>query len=302
MIALIADVANAYLLLLDVDAQLKISRRTYESRLESLAIVQARFDKGVVPMLDVNQAEIEAEDAATQISALERAVAQTQNLLSVLVGQIPGPVRRRNTQADGPSIPEIPAGLPAELLERRPDIRQAEQELAAQTARIGVAEALRWPSLSLTGTLGRVSNDLSDLTSGSSKIWSVGANLLGPIFNAGKNKSRVEEERARTEQALQRYERTILQAFREVEDSLVAIRTFRSVTEARNRQVAAARSASMLSRARYDGGVTNYLEVLESDRSLFRSELAESEVSREQLQSVVNLYKALGGGWINEPE
>jgi multidrug efflux system outer membrane protein len=296
MISLIADVANAYLLLLDVDARLEIARRTFETRKESLEIINARFEQGTVPMIDVNQAEIEQADAAAQMAFLERSVAQTENLLNVLLGQNPGPVARGGGRQQLVP-PQVPAGLPSELLERRPDIRQAEQLLAAQTAQIGVAEALRWPSLGLTGTLGMASSDLSKLTDGNSKIWDIGGNLLAPIFNAGQNKRRVEIERARTEQALQGYELIVLQAFREVEDSLVAIRTLADETHARQRQVTAARSASMLSKARYDGGVTSYLEVLESDRSLFRAELAESAIRREQLGAFVGLYKALGGGW-----
>jgi multidrug efflux system outer membrane protein len=193
--------------------------------------------------------------------------------------------------------PEVPAGLPSALLERRPDVREAAASLAAQTSRVGIAEALRFPSLSLTGTLGLASNDLSDLNSSDSKIWNIGANFFGPIYNAGKNKRRVEIEVARTEQALRRYELTVLQALREVEDSLAGIRTYYDETLARERQVAAARSATTLSRARYDGGVTSYLEVLEQDRTQFTAELAESSVRREQLVSYVELYKALGGGW-----
>ena len=191
-------------------------------------------------------------------------------------------------------------GLPSELLERRPDVRAAEQLLAAQTASIGVAEALRWPSLSLTGSLGLASTELSDFTNSDNKIWNIGANLAGPIYNAGANIRRVEIERARAEQALGQYELAVLVAFREVEDALIAIETLRDESDAREFQVRAAQSASTLSRARYNGGVTSYLEVLESDRSLFRAEISASSVRREQLGSVVALYKALGGGW--EPD
>jgi multidrug efflux system outer membrane protein len=296
MITLIADVANTYLLLLDVDAQLQIARRTFETRKESLEIINARFEKGTVPLIDVNQAQIEQADAAVQIAALERDGMQTENLLRLLLGQNPGSVERDDANRQ-PVPPQVPVGLPSELLQRRPDIRQAEQILAAQTAQIGVAEALRFPSLGLTGTLGWVSNDLTDMNAADSRIWNVGADLFAPIFNAGQNKRRVEIERAKTEQALLGYEQAVLQAFREVEDALVAIRTLADETRARQEQVVAARSASTLSRARYDGGVTSYLEVLESERSLFRAELAESAIRREQLGAYVDLYKALGGGW-----
>jgi multidrug efflux system outer membrane protein len=297
MIALIADVASSYLLLRDLDTRLEISQRTVLTRQASLAIIQARYDNGIVPLLDVNQAEIEEADAAAQIASFERAIIETENLINVLVGRNPRPVLRERNRELQMSPPEVPAGLPSELLVRRPDVRQAEQSLSAQTERIGAAVAMRFPTLSLTGVLGLASNDLSDLTSGDAKIWSVSAGLFAPIFDAGKNKRRVEVERAKTEQALNRYEQTILQALREVEDALAGIRTYHDEATARHRQATAARSASTLSRARYDGGVTSYLEVLESDRSLFRAELVESEVRREQLVSVVELYKALGGGW-----
>jgi multidrug efflux system outer membrane protein len=225
------------------------------------------------------------------------------NALSVLLGRNPGPVRRSEQSPEAAlQIPEIPAGLPSELLERRPDVRQASQLLAAQTARIGVAEALRFPSLSLTGTLGLASPELDNFISSDNESWSVGANLLGPIFDAGRGKARVEAERARTEQLLSQYQLTLLRAFQEVEDSLIAIETFEKEAQAREAQVTAARSAATLSRARYDGGVTSYLEVLESERSLFRAELLASSTRRQQVVSIVSLYKALGGGWPTEDE
>jgi len=302
MITLIADVASGYLLLRDLDTRYEIAKRTLKTREESTQLVQARFDKGTVPLLDVNQAQIEEADAVAQMYQLERDVIQVENLLNVLVGRNPGPILRRRSRPMELSPPLVPAGLPSALLERRPDVRQAEQQLAAQTARIGVAEALRFPSLSLTGTLGAASTDLSDLLDSDSKIWDISGNIFAPIFNAGQNKRRVEVEKARTEQLLNQYELTILQAFREVEDALAEIRTAYAETLARQSQVKAARSASTLSRARYDGGVTSYLEVLESDRSLFRAELSESAIRRQQLVGLVDLYKALGGGWPEEQE
>ncbi len=296
-ITLIADVASAYLLLRDLDARYEIARHTLETRKASTDIVMARFNKGIVPLIDVNQAQIEQADAAAQMASFEREVIRTENLINVLVGRNPGPILRQRNTTLRLSPPQVPAGLPSELLERRPDVRQAEQQLAAQTARIGVAEALRWPSLSLTASLGLASTDLSDLLDSDAKIWNLGGNLFSPIFNSGQNKRRVEVEKARTEQLLNVYEQTVLQAFREVEDALADIRTLYDEAQARHRQATAARSAAKLSRARYDGGVVSYLEVLESERSLFRAELAESAVRRAQLVGVVSLYKALGGGW-----
>jgi multidrug efflux system outer membrane protein len=302
-ITLISDVASFYLLLLDLDARIEIAHRTEITREESLRIIQARFDKGVVPLIDVNQAQIELGDAIAESAALERQRGLAENSLSVLLGQNPGPISRTNQSVESTvTIPEIPAGLPSELLERRPDVRQASQQLAAQTARIGVAEAMRFPSLSLTGTLGLASDDLSGFLSSENKVWGISANLFGPIIDAGRNKSRVEAEIARTEQLLSNYQLTVLRSFQEVEDALIEIRTYLAEADAREAQVVAATSAATLSRARYDGGVTSYLEVLESERSLFRAELLASSTRREQVVSIVSLYKALGGGWSTEEE
>jgi multidrug efflux system outer membrane protein len=300
-ISLVASVASTYMLLRDLDAQLEISRRTEQAREKSLAIIQARFEKGTVPRIDLNQAQIELAVASAAVSASERAVAQTEHALSLLLGRNPGPVVRGLPLQQQAMPPDIPVGLPSELLQRRPDVLSTEALLAAQTARIGVAQAARWPSLSLTGALGFESGDLSDLTASGSDFWNLGAGLLAPVFNAGRNKNRVEVERARTEQARLAYQQTVLRAFAEVEDALVAVRTYRDEHAARSRQVEAARSAARLSRARYDGGVTSYLEVLDTERSLFSAELTESQTLRLYFDSVIRLYKALGGGWNPEP-
>lgn len=298
LISLIADVASTYFLLRDLDQRYAISARTLKTRRKSTRLVRARFDKGTVPKLDVNQAEIQEAEAAVEVAVIERQVIQAENLLNILLGRNPGPVARGASIEDQIMPPEVPAGLPSELLERRPDVRAAEQSLAAQTARIGVAEALRFPSLSLTATAGYASTELTQLTGSNLQLWNIGANFFAPLFNAGQNKRRVEIEIARTEQLLNQYELTVLQAFREVEDALVAIRTLGDENAARQMQVRAARSASFLSQARYFGGVTSYLEVLDTERSLFRTELAASAVRRAQLVAVVDLYKALGGGWL----
>ena len=300
-ISLVSSVASTYILLRDLDAQLAIAERTETARQDSLKIIAARFEKGTVPLLDVNQAEIELAVASASVAVAERAVAQTENLLSVLLGRNPGEITRGIALGQQLLPPNIPAGLPSELLQRRPDVLSAEARLAAQTARIGVAEAARWPSLSLTGSLGLESGELSDLNSGNSDFWNVGANIFAPLFNAGRNRSRVAIERARTEQVLLSYEQTVQRAFLEVEDALVAVRTYRDEHAARRRQVEAARSAAVLSRARYDGGVTSYLEVLDIERSLFSAEIAESETQRQSIIAIIDLYKALGGGWNPEP-
>ena len=294
-ITLVADVASLYLQLRDLDNRLEISERTLEARRQSLEIIRVRFEAGVIPEVDLNQAEIQIYEAEASLESFRRLRTQTENALSVLLGRTPRDIERGMELVEQLYPPAIPVGLPSELLQRRPDILQAERELAAQTARIGVAEALKFPSLSLTGTAG-VSDDLTD---GGQKegILGLGARLLGPLFNAGKNQRRVEIEQARTEQLLQRYEQTILTAFREVEDAIVATTTYRDEYEARRRQVRSATNAADLSWVRYEGGLTSYLEVLDLQRSQFSAELAASQALQLHLSSIVELYKALGGGW-----
>ncbi len=296
-ISLVANVASFYLLLRDLDARLAISKRTISGRRGSLEISQARFDRGTVPELDVNQAQIELAIAEAAASSFERQIVQTENALRILLGRNPGPIVRGLRLDQQLFPPEVPPGLPSELLRRRPDVVVAEEELIRETALIGVAEALRYPSISLTGSVGAVSDELADLDTGDASSWNIGADIFAPIFNSGQLKAQAEAQRTRTEQALLNYEATLQQAFREVEDALVAVRTFREEHAARQRQVVAARNAARLSRARYDGGVVDYLEVLDSERSLFGSELDESATLQQSLSAIVQLYKALGGGW-----
>jgi multidrug efflux system outer membrane protein len=300
-ISLVSSVASTYFLLRDLDERLVISRDTVDSRRDSLAIIQARFDKGTVPELDVNQAQIELAIAEVAVASFERQIAQTENALRILLGRNPGPVTRGKAlvQQVPPSV--IPVGLPSELLQRRPDLLTAEEQLKAATARVGVAEALRYPSIGLTGSYGLASDDLSDLNSSDARTWNIGANLFAPIFNSGKLRAQAEVQRARTEQALLNYETSLQQALREVDDALAAIRTYHAEHAARARQTVAARNAARLSRARYDGGVVDYLEVLDSERSLFNAELDQSTTLRLYLNAIVELYKALGGGWNPDP-
>jgi len=299
-ITLVADVGSLYLQLRDLDNRLEISQRTLQAREESLEIIRVRFEAGVISEVDVNQAEIQVFDARASVESFQRLRTQTENALSVLLGRTPDEIARGLTLAEVEYMFEIPVGLPSELIQRRPDVLQAERRLAAQTARIGVAEALKFPSLSLTGTAG-VSDDL---TEGGPTSWfaGLGAQLLGPLFNAGKNERRVEIERARTEQLLQQYEQSILTAFREVEDAIVATNTYRTEYTARRQQVESATNAADLSWVRYEGGLTSYLEVLDLQRSQFSAELAASQTLQLHLSSIVELYKALGGGWTVPPE
>jgi len=300
VVSLVSEVARAYFLLRDLDARLEISQRTLDGRRDSTELIINRFEGGITSELDVRQAEIEEATAAVAVPNFERQRIQVQNALSVLLGRNPGPIRRGLPLVEQSLPEEPPAGIPSELLQRRPDVIQTEELLHAQLATIGIAEALRWPSLSLTGLLGFQSQELSTFTSGST--WNIGAGLVGPIFEFGKNKRRVEVEYARTEQAILGYEATVLDAFREVEDALVAIRTLRQEYEARVMQVNSAQEARHLSRARYDGGVTSYLEVLDIERSLFQAELEASLTLQRHYNAIIDLYAALGGGWDPEEE
>ncbi len=265
-LSLVTQVATTYHTLLDYRNRLEIAQRTLESRTESSRIIRERFDKGIVPEIDVNQAEIQEATAAASIPVYERSIAYTENALSVLIGENPMPIITETSLEELPFPAVVPSGLPSELLERRPDILQAEQMLKAQNARIGVAQAMRFPSISLTGLLGLASADLADFNSDDAFIGSLGADLFGPVFQFGKNKRRVEAQREVTEQMKFNYEKAVLNAFRETEDALVFISTTSRELEFVSKQLEASKNAAELSRQRYDGGVTSYLEVLDAER------------------------------------
>jgi len=300
-ISLISEVVSTYFLLLDLHMRLDISRQTLQSREKSLDIIQQRFDKGIVPELDVNQAQIQKELAAGAIPLYERLIAKTENTLSILIGKPPRGIETGASLYDQEKPPDIPPGLPSSLLERRPDILVAQYALKSQTERIGVAEALRLPAISLTGAAGAASTELSSLTI-EGFAWSVGANLVGPIYQFGKNKKRVEIEKARTQQALYRYENVALLAFREVADALNEIQTYWEQIASVKRRYLAAKNADELAKLRYDKGFSDYLLVLETERALFSVELELSELTKDYYNSYVRLYKALGGGWLSREE
>ena len=299
-LALVAEVATSYYQLLDFHRRLDISTSTLASRMKSLEIIQQRFDQGIISELDVNQAQIQKEIAAAAIPLYQRSIAKTENGLAILLGRLPETVRiKKNLGVTQP--PDIPVGLPSDIIERRPDIVQAKYLLKAQTEKIGVAEAFRLPAISLTGTLGVASTDLGAVTT-EGGVWSVGDRLLGPIIDFGKNKRRVEIEEQKTQQALYQYENTVLIAFCEVEDALVEIATYRNELAAVDRQQKAAKNANALSKERYDKGVSSYLEVLDTERTLFSAELQQSDLQQQYRNAYVNLFKALGGGWISKTE
>jgi len=303
---LIAEVANGYYSLLDFQDRLETAKRTLITRSESLRIIKERFDKGIIPEIDLNQAQIQEAYAAGAIPALERSVAFTENAISVLIGENPKEIIT-NIQIEEVAVPDsIPIGLPSQLLTRRPDVLEAEQMLVAQNARIGVAQAMRFPTISLTGIIGLASPDLAAFNASDALIGSAGASLLGPIFQFGKNKRRVEIERERTEQMRFNYEKAVLSAFRETEDALVNLKTLEQELVFVKQQLTASSNAAVLSKKRYDGGVSSYLEVLEAERTLFDIELYYSQLLQRRMNAYVNLYKTLGGGWevktINEQE
>jgi multidrug efflux system outer membrane protein len=296
----VADVAQAYFDLLELDRELDIARGTLDSRRESLRIVRLRWDAGIIPELDLRRAEAEAASAAAQVPDLERRIAETENLLSVLLGRNPGPIPRGGRLADQVARAEIPAGLPSALLERRPDLRQAEQRLVAANARIGEAKAAYFPQVHLTGAFGVESIALSDLFTGPARVWQFGPRVTIPIFNAGKITNQVRTAEARTEQALVQYQQAVQQAFREVEDALVLHRKIREIRPEREALVEANRRSLQIADLRYRDGLSTYLDVLDAQRQLFASEIELSRTTRDQLTALVRLYKALGGGWTPE--
>ncbi len=301
MIDLISEVSSAYFLLVGLDAQLAIARNTAQTREDATALIRARFERGIAAEIDLNQAEIQQAIAEAAIPIFERQVAQTENALGVLLGQ---PVMNilRDSLDQQVLPPAIPPGLPANLLARRPDIQEFYFNLAAQHEQIGIAEALRLPSISISAMFGVASNDLPSLFTAEGIAWNVAGGLFGPLFNWGQNLRRVEIQEAVYDQVLLNYYQRVLVAFQEVENALVGIQTYRDETDARLFQLRAADNAVRLSRARYYGGETSYLEVLESERQQFSAALEAAAAYTEQLIAYVQLYKALGGGWISEAE
>lgn len=299
-LSLVSDVATAYLQLRSLDMQLETARRTLESRRASYDLVDKRLLGGVGNKLESMQAASAVAQTEASIPDLEQAVFAAENLLCLLLGRPPGPIERGNPIGDIPVL-EVPAGLPSALLERRPDVRQAEQVLRAANAQVGVAEASLFPQLSLTGALGFQSGDLSDLLKSGSFAWNVGAGLFAPIFQGGRLRRNLEATKARWEQARLAYEKAALAAFGDVATSLNAIQATTRIVAAQRKNVEALREAEQLSLVRFDGGVSPYFEVLDAQRELFSGEVAYAQALRDQRVAIVRLYRALGGGW-NQPE
>lgn len=292
---LVANVASAYFSLRELDLELEISRRTLAARQESLTLTQTLENGGAVPLLDVQQAEILVEQASKQVPDLEKRIEQQENLLSILLGHNPDQIPRGLGLTEQAMPPAIPAGLPSSLLERRPDLQQAEWQLISANARIGVAKAQWFPQISLTGNAGFQAYTMTGLFD--SKVYNVGANMTQPIFDFGRIRSNVRLTKAQKEELVATYRQSIQQAFREVSDALVAIRKNREYRERQHALQAAAQRAASLADMRYKGGATSYLEVLQSQTNLFDAELGLAQAELNERLAVVQVYNALGGAW-----
>jgi multidrug efflux system outer membrane protein len=294
---LVSDVATAYLSLRELDYELEISQRTLQTRQESLELTKSRQRGGVSTLLDLRQAEQLVDTAAQTIPGIQQQIEQTENQIRLLLGESPGEVARGRSLTSQDLPPQVPAGLPSQLLERRPDILAAEQTLIAANAQIGVARAAYFPDLSLSGFLGGQSTQLTSLLSGPHTAWGLAPQLAQPIFTAGRLKSNVRLAEAEREQMLVQYQKTIQTAFSEVSNSLIAHQRVRESRERQEELVFALQDRLRLAYIRYRGGVDTQLDALDADRDLFQAELALSQIRLNELLTVVQLYKALGGGW-----
>jgi len=283
--------------LLELDSELDLAKRTLASREESLRLISARQQGGLATALDVRQAEELVYQASRTIPDIERSMEQTENQLSFITGNNPGPILRGQPLDQQETLPLVPAGLPSSLLERRPDIRTAEENLAAQRALVSVAKKAFLPRISLTGLLGFQSDQLSNLFAGPSRAWTFVPQVTQPIFTGGRLKSDVKFARAHQEFAVVQYQQTIQNAFKEVADALIQYRKVREIRAQQELLVATLRDRSQLAYLRYRGGVDTLLNALDSDRELFDAELNLTKTKRDELLSLVQLYKALGGGW-----
>jgi multidrug efflux system outer membrane protein len=294
---LVANVSAAYFQLRALDLQLEISKRTLDSRQESLRLTRVLANGGATSLLDVRQAEQLVFTASAEVPALEQQIVQQENFLSILLGQNPGDITRGQTLTEQRQPPQVPPGLPSSLLDRRPDIQEAEAQLIAANAQIGVARAAYFPEISLNGNGGFESSALTGLFSGPAGAWSFGASLTEPIFTAGRLRSGVRLAEARQETAVLLYQQSIQGAFRSVSDALVAYRKTREFRVQQESLFRSAQDAARLSHMRYAGGATGYLEVLTNETNAFSAELGLVQARLNELLALVQLYESLGGGW-----
>jgi outer membrane protein, multidrug efflux system len=297
VLTLIGDVAGSYLQLRQLDLELEIARRTLDANRETYRLARRRFDQGQISELDVRQFESEVASPAASVAQLEGQIAQTENLLSLLVGRKPGRIARGRPLTEVLANVAIPAMAPSAMLERRPDVREAEAQLHAATARIGAAKADLFPTLMVTGDYGTFSQNTDDLFTQQSEIYQILGGISIPLFTGGKVGKQVDVARARADQSRYQYQQTVLVALREVEDALAGLRASRNQVAAQQTQVDALRRGLHLAELRYRSGASSYLDLLDAQRSLFSAELSLAQVQGQQATAAVTLYRALGGGW-----
>ncbi len=301
ILSLVGNVAGAYVSLRDLDRQLQISVDTANTRKASYQVFKDRYEGGVISLLELYQNKSQYEEALASIPALEKAIAQQENAISILLGRNPGPILRGKT-ISALAPPAIPEGLPSSLLERRPDLRVAEQNLVSANALIGAAKAAYYPTISLTGLLGVASGGLSNLWSSDSKAWQYAGSVGMPIFTAGLLAGQVEVANAQQQQALFNYQKAVQNAFREVNDALIDQDRSSAQLAAQAQQVESLTQYAETARLRYENGYTSFIEVLDAERSLFNAQLQYTQTQQVRLQAMINLYKAMGGGWVAEAD
>ncbi|HMC45715.1 MAG TPA: efflux transporter outer membrane subunit, partial [Caballeronia sp.] len=301
ILTLVASVASSYVNLLSLDRQLDIAKSTVASRAASVNVFQLRFSGGEVSQMELAQSQSEYQASLASIPQIELQIAQQEDALSILLGHNPE-VIVRDRELDDLALPAVPAGLPSELLERRPDLRQAEQDLVAANALIGAARALYFPSISLTGLFGSASGQFSSLFTGPARVWSYAGAVTLPIFTAGSIGGQVKQAEAQQQQALFQYQKAIQVAFQEVADALISLQKTREQLVVQGNQVDALRTYARLARLRFEGGYTSYIEVLDAERSLFNAQLSYAQTQGTVFTSTVSLYKAMGGGWVTDAE
>lgn len=297
MAGIVSDIATAYFQLRDLDNQLEITKQTLKTRQDSYVIITDRFKSGYTSELDKVQIEQQVAIAEAAIPNIKRQITVLENTISILIGQMPAPIERGKTNKEQLMVTNLPLSIPSSLLQNRPDVKRAELQYIAAHERIGVAQAMRFPSFNIAALAGFASAKVGDLFDSGSYNQNASAGVVGPIFQFGKNRRRVEINRQIAEQSKLNYQKTYLVAVGEVENAIQNVTTFKEEFEARSRQVAAAKKNYELSYARYYNGYVSYLEVLDVQRSLFDAEISLSQLSQRQLTAMVQLYKALGGGW-----
>jgi multidrug efflux system outer membrane protein len=297
ILTLVAQVANNYLTLRALDEQLAVAQKTLATYNESLRLFELQFRYGMVSQMNVAQAKSQSQTAAAQIPAIEQQIVNTENALCILLGRNPGRIERGKAVTEL-TVPQTPAEVPSQLLERRPDIAQAEQQLVAANAQIGAAKALYFPTISLTGALGSISPDLSNLFSGPNRVWSYGGSLIGPIFTGGAVTAQVRQAEGGQQAALYNYEKTVQGAFADVENALIAQQKSRERLQAQQGLVDALREYARLARLQYNGGYTPYSTVLQAEQQLFPAELTLAQDRALVFDAAVSVYQSLGGGWV----